>query len=423
MLGYNGSAVGLGNAHFGEGTGPIFLDDVTCTGNEDSITTCSFAGYGQSDCDHTEDASVICDAGHQNVSIRLVNGKFPNEGRLEVLYHGRWGTVCDDLFDTTNAKVVCRMLGLPTGNAEAVHGARFGSGSGTIWLDNVDCSGTESSIAQCRHQVWGSNNCDHTEDVGVRCGSTIESPVRLAGGSTPYEGRLEIFHEGRWGTVCNSGFDATAAKIICNSIGYPSDSPSLMSASGFGTPPSTVWLDGVRCNGNETAIDVCTHNRFGLTSCTHDKDVAIMCRSHGIKCYHCDGLLDPQTCNEQVQCAAGEVCEEAAFIANGETRFSLTCQSKLVCDALQGNVIGRRDIAKRQGQTVQVKCCDSPLCNRNLIDKTSIHGGHGSHGHTTSGCQDDPKMDCNALDGINICANVQAAKIYCPLHCGLCTTP
>lgn len=59
----SGSAVGLGNAHFGQGTGPIFLDDVTCTGNEDSITTCSFAGYGQSDCDHTEDASVICDAG------------------------------------------------------------------------------------------------------------------------------------------------------------------------------------------------------------------------------------------------------------------------------------------------------------------------------------------------------------------------
>lgn len=53
-------------------------------------------------------------SGNQNVSIRLVDGKVPNEGRLEVLYHGRWGTVCDDLFDTTNAKVVCRMLGYPT---------------------------------------------------------------------------------------------------------------------------------------------------------------------------------------------------------------------------------------------------------------------------------------------------------------------
>ena len=50
---------------------------------------------------------------------------------------------------------------------------------------------------------------------------TIESPVRLAGGSTPYEGRLEIFHDGRWGTVCNNAFDTSAAKIICNSIGYP----------------------------------------------------------------------------------------------------------------------------------------------------------------------------------------------------------
>ncbi|XP_061177723.1 uncharacterized protein LOC133186505 [Saccostrea echinata] len=422
MLGFNGTAVGLAEAHFGPGTGPIFLDDVSCSGTEDTIATCSFAGYGQSDCDHTEDASVICDAGHQNISIRLVNGKVPNEGRVEVLYHGVWGTVCDDRFDSTNAKVVCRMLGFPTGNAEAVTGGRFGAGTGKIWLDNVDCNGMENSIVQCRHQVWGSNNCDHSEDVGVRCGSTIESPVRLVGGSTPYEGRLEIFHEGRWGTVCNNGFDKTAAKIICNSIGYPSDNPTLMQATNFGVPPATVWLDGVRCMGNETSIDVCTHNRFGLTSCGHDKDVAIMCRAHGIKCYHCDGVQDPVTCNEEMQCSAGEICEEAAYIANGETRFSLTCQSKLVCDALQGNAIGRRDVVKRQGQTVQVKCCDTPLCNRNLIDKSSIHGGHG-HGHPSTGCQDDPKMDCSALDGINICANVQAAKIYCPLHCGLCTRP
>lgn len=73
--------------------------------------------------------------------------------------------------------------------------------------------------------------------------------------------------------------------------------------------------------------------------------------------------------------------QSAAF-----SRYFISCRLFFqVCDALQGNVIGRRDIAKRQGQTVQVKCCDSPLCNRNLIDKTSIHGGHGSHGHTTSG--------------------------------------
>lgn len=63
LFSFSGTAAGLGNAHFGPGTGPIFLDDVTCSGNEDTITTCSFAGYGQSDCDHSEDASVICDAG------------------------------------------------------------------------------------------------------------------------------------------------------------------------------------------------------------------------------------------------------------------------------------------------------------------------------------------------------------------------
>lgn len=48
------------------------------------------------------------------LGIRLVGGD-SNSGRVEVLYEGRWGTVCDDFFDTnTNTKVVCRMLGKPT---------------------------------------------------------------------------------------------------------------------------------------------------------------------------------------------------------------------------------------------------------------------------------------------------------------------
>ena len=43
--------------------------------------------------------------------MRLSEGKYPTEGRVEVLYKGQWGTVCDDLFDTREAAVVCRMLG------------------------------------------------------------------------------------------------------------------------------------------------------------------------------------------------------------------------------------------------------------------------------------------------------------------------
>lgn len=42
-------------------------------------------------------------------------------------------------------------------------------GDGLIWLDQVSCIGNESNLEQCTHFEWGENNCNHTEDVSVRC--------------------------------------------------------------------------------------------------------------------------------------------------------------------------------------------------------------------------------------------------------------
>ncbi|NXW94023.1 C163A protein, partial [Alopecoenas beccarii] len=91
------------------------------------------------------------------VRIRLAEGPNRCAGRVEVLHQERWGTVCDDGWDLSDAKVVCRQLGC--GTAVAAPGqAHFGHGSDPIWLDEVECSGTESAFAQCGLGAWGQHN-------------------------------------------------------------------------------------------------------------------------------------------------------------------------------------------------------------------------------------------------------------------------
>ena len=103
-------------------------------------------------------------------------------GRVEVYYNGQWGTVCDDGWDTTDAGVVCRQLGFGT-YGSSYSGAYFGRGSGSILLDNVTCTGSESTLASCGHLGVGIiRSCSHSEDAGVRCSSqgyTINSIAKF----------------------------------------------------------------------------------------------------------------------------------------------------------------------------------------------------------------------------------------------------
>ena len=103
-------------------------------------------------------------------SVRLVGGRWRGEGRVEIFKYGKWGTVCDDYWDMNDARVVCRQLGFPV-TVSAPGSARFGTASGQIWLDDVRCSGSESSIADCQHRGWGRHNCNHNKDASVICSS------------------------------------------------------------------------------------------------------------------------------------------------------------------------------------------------------------------------------------------------------------
>ena len=103
----------MSSAFFGPGSGPIYLDDVQCTGTEISLLDCS--SVTQHNCVHDEDAGVRCVVTRvcTDGDIRLVDGPTGRNysGRVEVCRNEQWGTVCDDAWDNTDASVACRQLG------------------------------------------------------------------------------------------------------------------------------------------------------------------------------------------------------------------------------------------------------------------------------------------------------------------------
>ena len=189
---------------------------------------------------------------------------------------------------------MCNQLGF-TGKAQAVPRAQFGAGTGTIWLQNVDCSGTENFIDHCNLGAWGDTSCSHSQDAGVvcacelamlvcvctrvrgcvciylvsysalslyKCGfsyihsctvyeliptfpsipaSNFTVPVRLVNGSWPGEGRLEVKKSAAWGTLCDTGFGSTAADVVCRQLGFYGAS-AVLDNSYFGPGACAMYV-------------------------------------------------------------------------------------------------------------------------------------------------------------------------------------
>ena len=101
-------------------------------------------------------------------NMKNINHQNSLSGRVEVRINGVWGTVCDYLWDLSDALVVCHQLGYAHALSAPINAA-FGQGSGPVWLHDVACVGNESSIFNCTHRGIGVHNCGHYSDASAVC--------------------------------------------------------------------------------------------------------------------------------------------------------------------------------------------------------------------------------------------------------------
>ena len=104
-----------------------------------------------------------------------------------------------------------------------------------------------------------------------------EGTVRLVGGATPLEGRVELFLLDQWGTVCDYSWDLADATVVCHQLGYLRAVEAPRHAT-FGAGSGPSWYNYVRCIGTEMNLTECRNNGFPGT-CYHSRDAGVVCSS------------------------------------------------------------------------------------------------------------------------------------------------
>ncbi|XP_061875895.1 scavenger receptor cysteine-rich type 1 protein M130-like [Colius striatus] len=291
QLGCGGAVRAPGSAAFGEGSGHIWLDDVNCSGAEAALWDCPAGPWGRHDCGHKEDAGAVCS---EFTALRLENSDGCS-GRLQVFYNGTWGSVCSNSMTPKTVSLACEELGCGKKGTLEIQWPR-GRVSGPAWLDHVECEERHGSFWLCPSDPWNPRSCDELRDVthitcrgtrpemtptpGSPCPNatscTDRDRIRAVGGEDGCSGRVELWHRGSWGTVCDDTWDVRDAEVACRQLGCGPAVAALPEAA-FGEGTGPIWLEQVECRGTEAALQHCWAWPGDRGLCRHKEDAAVRC--------------------------------------------------------------------------------------------------------------------------------------------------
>ena len=238
--------------------------------------------------------------------IRIVNnkGELSYEGRLEMRYEGIWGTICSRDNDRNSAKVICRDIGYndgewktPPNQAGKDYCSSFndedhcGAPTTRILFGKITCHRNHYTFSQCRKELPGHSICDHNFDAIIRCYNenyTTEQRIpdktlrleSIKHSGNKVVGRLEIYKNASWKTICDTGFLQQSAMIACKQMRYRSGIILNSNKAGLFRLDSNSNVPfgamNVRCTGRENNISQCS-TQYHNVNCKHDKDVVIAC--------------------------------------------------------------------------------------------------------------------------------------------------
>ena len=191
-----------------------------------------------------------------------------------------------------------------------VFGFRDAQNTYDLAIDITDCDGDGEVICDdgIDNDDDGATDCAD-DDCGAdpACAEPgEEGELRLAAGDDERSGRLEVYHDGAWGTVCDDGWNDGGptspqgfqnADVACRQLGFAG-------AEGLYNPPDGVdpiWMDDVRCVGNEGRLVDCPFSGFGVENCGHNEDIGLRCLADG-------------ACRVDTQCEPGQVCLDGACV-------------------------------------------------------------------------------------------------------------
>uniref|UniRef100_A0A1X7TY56 SRCR domain-containing protein n=1 Tax=Amphimedon queenslandica TaxID=400682 RepID=A0A1X7TY56_AMPQE len=208
-------------------------------------------------------------------------------GEIEVCNRGVWSTVCGEEWDDNDATVICKQLGLSPYGAIAVAGSvRYSEYP--MRLFGSQCQGNENRILDCSinqtQERVSYEQCQQYK-AGVICQSSqapysscTTGDIRLVGGTTAFEGRVEVCISNVWGTVCDDGWTVEDSNVACKKAGYQAFGSMPNDRSSYGSSDLSILLTRLQCTGREDSLLDCNKSLYHLLNCHNSRLAGVKCK-------------------------------------------------------------------------------------------------------------------------------------------------